>query len=110
MGTGAAGGALFTVPTTATGAAGAISLATSDPAAIAAAGAGEGSSGNTNANALAALATASLTNGQSASTYFAGVLSGLGRRGVECHDGAGSAGGGAHTIDDAEECTFGGVA
>ena len=77
-GSGNAGQALFTLPATATGAAGSIAVATTDPSSIAAAGTGEGTLGNTNANALAAQATESIVSGESAASFFAGVLSGLG--------------------------------
>jgi len=75
---GNAGQPLFTLPATSAGAAGSIVVAIADPSLLAAAGAGEGSVGNTNANALATQATGSVVSGQSASNFFAGVLSGLG--------------------------------
>jgi flagellar hook-associated protein 1 FlgK len=75
---GSAGGAIFTLPATAAGAATTISLAASDPDAIAAASVGEGSSGNTNATALGALANAVLVNGQSTAQFYASFLTQLG--------------------------------
>ncbi|RXH55809.1 flagellar hook-associated protein FlgK [Granulicella sibirica] len=77
-GNGAAGGALFALNATSSGAASSIAVTTTDPSKIAAAGTGEGSAGNTNANALAALGTASLLGGESASSYLTGVLGTLG--------------------------------
>jgi flagellar hook-associated protein 1 FlgK len=77
-GSGTAGTALFTVPATPTGAAGAMKVATTNPFAVASAAVGEGTSGNSNANALAALATSPLIAGESPSTFFQTVLSTLG--------------------------------
>ena len=75
---GNAGIALFTIGTASTGAAGAIAVATTDPSLVAAAGTGEGSSGNTNATALAALGTANIAGGETATSYLASTLSGIG--------------------------------
>lgn len=75
---GAPGVALFSLPSTASGAAGAISVATADPGAIAASGPGEGSAGNTNANALAALAQATDAAGQTVSGNLSALLSTVG--------------------------------
>lgn len=72
------GSAIFTLPATAIGAAATISLATSDPNAIAAASVTEGSSGGTNATALSSLASTSLVNGQSAAQFYASFLTQLG--------------------------------
>lgn len=71
-------GAIFALPITSAGAASTISLATSDPNAIAAAAVGEGSSGDSNATALSGLANASLLNGQSAAEFYASMLTQLG--------------------------------
>jgi flagellar hook-associated protein 1 FlgK len=75
---GNAGGAIFTLPATSSGAASTISVATSDPNAIAAASIGEGSSGDTNATALSALANTNLVNGQTAPEFYASLLTQLG--------------------------------
>ena len=72
------GVALFTIGTTSTGAAGTIAVATTNPNLVAAAGVGEGSSGNTNATALAALGTANIAGGETATSYLASTLSGIG--------------------------------
>ncbi len=77
-GAGAAGGALFTLPATAAGAAHSIALATTNPQKVAAAGPGQGTSGNSNANALSALGASVIVGGGTAISYFGGVLSGLG--------------------------------
>jgi len=77
-GNGNAGAAIFTLPTTATGAAGSIAVATTDPKSIAAAATGEGTTGNGNAVALAALATGTAVSGQTASGFYASFLSQLG--------------------------------
>jgi flagellar hook-associated protein 1 FlgK len=72
------GGAIFTLPASAAGAASTISLATSDPNAIAAAAVGQGSSGATNAAALNSLANAALVNGQPPAVFYASFLTQLG--------------------------------
>jgi flagellar hook-associated protein 1 FlgK len=72
------GGAIFTLPTSASGAASTISLATTDPTAIAAAAIGEGTSGSSNAASLAALANSNLVSGQTATSFYAGFLTQLG--------------------------------
>jgi flagellar hook-associated protein 1 FlgK len=72
------GGALFLTAQNVNNAAGTISVATSDPDAIAAAGVGEGPSGGTNATALAALANTDLVNGQTAPQFYASLLTQLG--------------------------------
>lgn len=80
------GGAIFTLPASSTGAAGAIAGATSNPNAIAAAGVGEGSSGDTNATALIKLASAPLINGQTAAEYYSSSLTQLGSRAAQVID------------------------
>jgi flagellar hook-associated protein 1 FlgK len=75
---GDAGGAIFNLPASSTGAASTISVATADPSAIAAASVGEGSSGSTNATALGAIANNPLVNGQTASQSYALMLTQLG--------------------------------
>jgi flagellar hook-associated protein 1 FlgK len=76
--TGSAGAAIFTLPGSQSGAAGMISVATTDPGAISAATAGEGSSGNTNATALANLSTTDLIGSQTATGFLASFLSQIG--------------------------------
>ncbi len=75
---GAAGGPVFFVGTYAAGAASNIAVALTGASGIAAASSTESSSGNTNANALLALQTSPTINGQSYSTAFGTLLSGLG--------------------------------
>jgi flagellar hook-associated protein 1 FlgK len=75
---GAAGTAVFTLPTSASGAAGSISVALTSGSGIATAGAGEGSSGTTNALALANLGTANLVAGQTPSGSFASFIGSVG--------------------------------
>jgi flagellar hook-associated protein 1 FlgK len=77
-GNGNPGAAIFTLPTSAAGAAGLIQVATSDPNAIAAAATGEGSSGSGNAVALADLSTANVAGGQTASGFLASFLGQIG--------------------------------
>jgi flagellar hook-associated protein 1 FlgK len=84
-GNGDPGAAIFTLPSTAAGAAASIQVATSDPQAIAAAASGEGSAGNSNALALAELATANLVGTQTATGFLASFLAQVG------NDAAGAA-------------------
>lgn len=77
-GNGNPGAALFTLPTSATGAAAAIQVATTDPSAVAAAATGQGTSGNSNATALAGLSSASIVGGQTADGFYAALLSQIG--------------------------------
>ncbi len=70
---GAPGAALFTVPSAVTGSAAAISLATTDPDAIAASGDSSGS-GNGNVANLTAVQNAALPSGQSATTVSANLV------------------------------------
>jgi flagellar hook-associated protein 1 len=77
-GNGNPGAALFTLSSTASGAAASIQVATTDPNAIAAAAIGEGSSGNGNALALANLSTANIVGGQTASSYYAAAMAQIG--------------------------------
>jgi flagellar hook-associated protein 1 FlgK len=72
------GAALFTLPTSSSGAAALIQVATTDPNAVAAAAPGEGSAGNTNASALAGLSGATIAGGQTASTFLASFLGQIG--------------------------------
>jgi flagellar hook-associated protein 1 len=76
--TGNPGALIFNLPANAPGAASTISLATSDPNAIAAASLTEGITGGTNATALGSLANATLLNGQTASQFYASFLTRLG--------------------------------
>ncbi len=75
---GAAGGAVFTLPASASGAAGTIAVALTSGSEIATAGAGEGTSGTSNALALAGLGTADIASGQTASGFFASSLGAIG--------------------------------
>jgi len=75
---GAAGTAVFTLPSSASGAAGSISVALTSGSGVATAGAGEGSSGTTNALALANLGTANIVSGQTASGSFASFIGSIG--------------------------------
>jgi flagellar hook-associated protein 1 FlgK len=72
------GGAIFNLPASSAGAASTISVAASEPSAIAAASVGEGSSGSTNATALGAIANDPLINGQTTSQFYALMLTQLG--------------------------------
>jgi flagellar hook-associated protein 1 FlgK len=72
------GGPIFNLPASATGAASTISLATSDPNAIAAASLTEGTTGGTNAAALSSLANVPLVNSQTAAQFYASFLTQLG--------------------------------
>jgi len=69
---------VFTLPSSAAGAAGSISVALTSGSGIATAGEGEGSSGTTNALALANLGTADIVSGQTASGSFASFIGSLG--------------------------------
>jgi len=72
------GGPIFNLPASATGGASTISLATSDPNAIAAASLTEGTTGGTNAAALSSLANVPLVNSQTAAQFYASFLTQLG--------------------------------
>ena len=75
---GTAGTAIFTLPTTANGAAATLSIVLTSGTGIATAGAGEGPSGTTNALALANLGTANIVSGQTASNNFASFIGSIG--------------------------------
>jgi len=75
---GSAGGPIFNLPASSAGAASSISLAISDPRGIAAAGMNEGSSGSTNATMLNAIAGNPLIDGQTATQFYASMLTRLG--------------------------------
>jgi flagellar hook-associated protein 1 FlgK len=77
-GSGNPGQALFTLSATATGAAAAIQVATTNPQSVASASTGEGSTGNTNATALAGLSTANMVGSQTASGFLASFLGQIG--------------------------------
>lgn len=77
-GNGNLGQAIFSLPSSATGAAASMQVATNDPKAVAAASPGEGSAGNGNAIALADLSTANLAGGQTASGFLASFLGQIG--------------------------------
>jgi len=72
------GQAIFTLPTTQTGAASSIHVSPTDPGAIAAAMSGEGSAANDNATALATLSTANIVGSQTASGFLASFLGQIG--------------------------------
>jgi flagellar hook-associated protein 1 FlgK len=72
------GEAIFNLPVGPAGAASTISVATSSPNAIAAAALNEGSSGGTNATALNTIVNDPLMNGQTASQFYASLLTQLG--------------------------------
>ena len=75
---GATGGTIFNVTTTAAGAAAALSVAATNASVLASAGTGEGSTGNTNANALAALAQVTDSSGETMNGNLAALLSQVG--------------------------------
>ena len=75
---GAAGGAIFAVPSSATGAASSISVVPTNPSAIATASTGQGESGNGNATALANLANVTNSSGQTASGQLSVMLAMIG--------------------------------
>ncbi len=75
---GAAGGAIFSVPASATGAAAAISVIPTNPSAIATASAGQGESGNGNATALANLANTVNSAGQTVNGQLSTMLAQIG--------------------------------
>jgi flagellar hook-associated protein 1 len=77
-GNGNPGAALFNIPSSQSGAAGLISVATTDPQAVAAAGVGQGSAGNTNATALAALSSTDVVGSQTASGFLASFFGQVG--------------------------------
>jgi flagellar hook-associated protein 1 FlgK len=77
-GNGSTGQAIFTIPTSAAGAATSIQVAMTDPKGIAAASTGEGSSANDNAQAMANLSTSNIANGQTASGFLASFYSQVG--------------------------------
>lgn len=77
-GNGNPGGAIFTLPGSAAGAASSIALATNDPTSIAAAATGEGATGSGNAIALASLAGGAIVAGQTPSSFYASFLAQLG--------------------------------
>jgi flagellar hook-associated protein 1 FlgK len=72
------GGAIFTLPATASGAALSIAVATADPNTVAAAAVGEGASGDSNATALVGLGNAALVSGDTAAQFYASLLTKVG--------------------------------
>jgi flagellar hook-associated protein 1 len=72
------GAALLSLPATQSGAATQITVATTDPNAVAAASPGKGSAGNANASALADLSSANVAGGQTASGFLASFLGQIG--------------------------------
>jgi flagellar hook-associated protein 1 len=77
-GNGNPGQALFSIPTSATGAASQIQLATTDPKAIAAAATGEGPTGNSNALLLSQISTSPIVSGQTPMDFFSTLLAQIG--------------------------------
>ena len=77
-GNGNAGTAIFTVGTSAAGAAATLAVALTSGSGLAAASTTEGASGSSNANALLALQSAPAVNGQTYTAAFSSLLSGLG--------------------------------
>jgi len=75
---GAAGSAIFTVPSSASGAAAAISVIPTNPSAIATASTGQGESGNGNATALANLANTANSAGQTVNGQLSVMLAQIG--------------------------------
>jgi flagellar hook-associated protein 1 FlgK len=75
---GNAGTALFTLPSSATGAAAGISVAITDPDLIAAAATSEGASGNSNATAILNVGTDATVGGTTPSNYYATLVSNVG--------------------------------
>ena len=94
-GDGNTGAAIFTFPSSSTGAAGTIAVATTDPEAIAAASTGEGTTGSGNATLLAGISTTDIVGGETASSYYASLLSEIG-----------TATSGATTNNTAQEATL----
>ncbi len=72
------GQAIFTIGTSASGAALTIAVAAANPNAVAAAATGEGSAGSGNAQALAGLSTANVAGGQTADGFFSAFLDQVG--------------------------------
>jgi flagellar hook-associated protein 1 FlgK len=72
------GGPIFTLPPTSANAAATISVSATGPEAIAAAAIGEGATGGTNATALNNLANTALAGGQTATQFYASMLTHLG--------------------------------
>ena len=72
------GQAIFSLPSSATGAAASIAVSATGPGAIAAASTGEGSSGNENATALANLSTADIVGSQTATEFLSSLLGQIG--------------------------------
>jgi flagellar hook-associated protein 1 len=75
---GNAGQAIFTLPTSQTGAAASIQVSATNPGAIATAMSGEGSAANDNATTLASLSTANIVGSQTASGFLASFLGQIG--------------------------------
>ncbi|MFT4111551.1 flagellar hook-associated protein FlgK [Silvibacterium sp.] len=75
---GNAGTAMFTLPTSSTGAAAEISVAITDPSLIAAAGSGEGTSGDSNLVSMAAIANQTIVDGSTPTDYYSSFVSTIG--------------------------------
>jgi flagellar hook-associated protein 1 FlgK len=76
--TGNPGQAIFSIPTSQTGAAASIEVSAASTQAIAAAAPGEGSAGNANAASLAGLSSVNIAGGQTATGFLASFLSQIG--------------------------------
>jgi flagellar hook-associated protein 1 FlgK len=72
------GQAIFSVPSSAAGAAASIAVSATDPGAVAAASSGEGSAGNENATALANLSSTAMVGSQTATSFFSSLLGQIG--------------------------------
>jgi flagellar hook-associated protein 1 len=77
---GAAGAPIFTVGTSATGAADAISVVLTDPSGVAASASGAGAQDGSNASALVALASAALVGGQTLNASYATLVGQIGAK------------------------------
>lgn len=75
---GAVGGAIFTLPSSASGAAATISVAITDPAKIAAASSGSGPSNDGNLEDMLQLQNQAIVGGSTASSYYSSFVSALG--------------------------------
>ncbi len=77
-GNGNPGGAIFSLPASASGAAASIQVAASDPRLVAAAATGQGSLGNGNAVSMSNLSTSNIVAGQTATGFLASFLGQIG--------------------------------
>lgn len=75
---GNAGTAIFSLPSSATGAAAGISVAITDPSKLAAAAAGDGSQNGSNASAIAGFANQNIVNGTTPTGYYSSFVTSIG--------------------------------